>query len=446
MATATELMTENMIDKAEKTTETKTASSPKIKKNQRILIIDDNEMIHKDFKAVLGCGDKDETISVKEEEAAIFGNVQNLSEQDVFEIDSAFQGQEGLEKVQESMRKGRPYAMAFVDIRMPPGWDGIETIKRIWKEYPGLQVVVCTAYSDYSWHDMLKELGKTDRLLILKKPFDNMEVRQMACSLTEKWELLNNLDDMVRRQTHELELVVNKLNEVNHDLKDFVYIASHDLREPLRKISSFGELLRASLKDKLSEDDKENLKFMVDGANRMTKMIEALLVYSKVSKDKPVFEVVDLNEVIKQLRQVEVGAILEETGGTIEVTASLPKVWAESAQVGQLLQNLIANGIKYRGKGVKPRITIRVKNVSDDNVRVEVQDNGIGIKEEYYQEIFQMFRRLHSRQEYEGTGIGLAVCKKIVERFNGEIGVESKYGEGSTFWFTIPIAKETKLV
>jgi signal transduction histidine kinase len=440
------MVTKLMTDITEKITlaklpETKAASNPKFEKNRRILVIDDNEVIHKDFRAVLGC-DKNETISVKEEEEAIFGSTQDSIEQDTFEIDSAFQGLEGLEKVRESLKQGRPYAMAFVDVRMPPGWDGIETIKRIWEEYPGIQVVVCTAYSDYSWHDMLKELGKTDRLLILKKPFDNMEVRQIACSLTEKWELLNHLEQMVKHQTYELELTVNRLNEANHDLKDFVYIASHDLREPLRKISSFGGVLEEALKDKLSEDDKENLKFMIDGADRMTKMIEALLVYARVSKDKPVFEAVDLNEVINQLKQVEIASILEETCCTVEVPESMPKVWAESAQLRELLQNLITNGIKYRHKGVQPQITIRAKNIDNDTIKVEITDNGIGIKEEYHREIFKMFRRLHSRQEYEGTGIGLAVCKKIVERFNGEIGVESKYGGGSTFWFTIPVAKK----
>ena len=434
-----ELMTDKTeTTKAEKTNKTDNQNA---EKNHRILVIDDNEVIHKDFKAILSC-ENEGAIDVEKEEAAIFGAPLDSSENETYQIDSAFQGQEGLEKVRQALKNGRPYAMAFIDIRMPPGWDGVETIKHIWEEYPALQVVICTAYSDYSWHDMLTQLGTTDRLLILKKPFDNMEVRQITCSLTEKWELVNNLEKRVIQRTEELQEVVNELDEVNRDLKDFVYIASHDLREPLRKISSFGELLEESLKGKLSNDDLENLRFMTDGANRMTKMIEALLIYAKVTRNKSVFEAVDLNEMVKKVEQLEVATLLEDTGGKIEVPETMPKVWTDPVQMGQLLQNLIANGIKYRDKKVKPHIVITAEKTDQNKVKISVKDNGIGIKKEYYEDIFKMFRRLHSRLEYEGTGIGLAVCKKIVDRLNGEIGVESKVGQGSTFWVTLEAAKK----
>jgi signal transduction histidine kinase len=154
------------------------------------------------------------------------------------------------------------------------------------------------------------------------------------------------------------------------------------------------------------------------------------------------FEMVDLNEVIERLKELELGMLLEETGSVIEVPQPLPKVHADPVQMEQLLQNLIANGIKYRKEGVKPRITIKAKEVPDNKVRIEVQDNGIGIAPEYHDEIFKMFKRLHSRREYDGCGIGLSVCKKIVERHGGRIGVESEPDVGSTFWFTISLAKD----
>ena len=157
-------------------------------KNRRILVIDDNEAIHKDFREILsttGGG----AAALDEAKAAILGTAPEVSKQEGFEIDSAFQGQEGLERVRQALHEGRPYAMAFVDVRMPPGWDGIETIQQIWAEYPQLQAVICTAYSDYQWADIIDRLGQTDQLLILKKPFDNVEVRQLACALTEKWSL-----------------------------------------------------------------------------------------------------------------------------------------------------------------------------------------------------------------------------------------------------------------
>ena len=156
-------------------------------KNRRILVIDDNESIHKDFREILEVGGG-ETAALEEAKSAIFGDTGTKeSEFEGFEIDSAFQGQQGLEMVKQALAADRPYAIAFVDVRMPPGWDGIETIGHIWAEYPELQVVICTAYSDYQWSDIIDTLGQTDKLLILKKPFDNVEVRQLASAMCEKW-------------------------------------------------------------------------------------------------------------------------------------------------------------------------------------------------------------------------------------------------------------------
>jgi signal transduction histidine kinase len=236
--------------------------------------------------------------------------------------------------------------------------------------------------------------------------------------------------------------VQEALENANRQLTDFVYVASHDLREPLRKISSFGQLLQKSLQGKLSDDDQENLNFMTDGSERMTMMIDGLLTYSRVNTKDIVFETVDLNKVVENIKRLELGMLIEETGCVIEVPEPLPKVHADPVQTEQLLQNLVANGIKYRDKGVTPKILIRAKEVSESKVRIEVQDNGIGIAPEYRDEIFKMFKRLHSRKEYDGCGIGLSVCKKIVERHGGKIGVESEPGKGSTFWFTLSVVKE----
>jgi len=163
-------------------------STPDNQRNRRILIIDDNPAIHEDFRKILAAPDESADFEAVSDE--LFGPETRSAGQRGFELESAFQGQEALERVKRAVAAARPYAMAFIDVRMPPGWDGIETTSKLWQAYPDLQVVICTAYSDYAWEDMIAKVGQSDRLVILKKPFDNVEVLQLANALTEKWRLL----------------------------------------------------------------------------------------------------------------------------------------------------------------------------------------------------------------------------------------------------------------
>jgi CheY-like chemotaxis protein len=175
-------------------------------RNSRVMVIDDNPSIHADFRKILaGPGDAREADAI---ERALFGKEAEARRDVLFEVDSAFQGQEGLEAVERALSEGKPYAMAFIDVRMPPGWDGIETTARIWAVDPDMQVVICTAYSDYSWSGMIDRLGRSDKLLILKKPFDNVEALQLAAAMTEKWHLtqqahikMAELEELVEQRT-----------------------------------------------------------------------------------------------------------------------------------------------------------------------------------------------------------------------------------------------------
>jgi PAS domain S-box-containing protein len=182
----------------------------------RILVIDDNPMIHEDFRKIL-CPVA-QSAELEKAEAALFGETPALKAEAKFVVDSAYQGQEGLALVQRALAEDRPYAMAFVDVRMPPGWDGVETIGHIWRSYPDLQIVICTAYSDYSWEAIVQRLGQSDNLLILKKPFDSVEVLQLAHALTKKWVVtrqaqlrMSDLERLVRQRTGELQTANDKL-------------------------------------------------------------------------------------------------------------------------------------------------------------------------------------------------------------------------------------------
>ena len=185
--------------------------------NRRILVIDDNSAIHEDFKKILNPVSSDK-VKLDAFEAEFFGGSKPSAGTIPFQIDSAFQGQAGLALVQQAVAAGRPYAMAFIDVRMPPGWDGIETTAKIWEVDPYLQIVICTAHSDYSWDEMTARLGVSHRLVIVKKPFDAIEVLQLTHALTEKWELqqkdrarMDQLEKMVAERTRELQLANEKL-------------------------------------------------------------------------------------------------------------------------------------------------------------------------------------------------------------------------------------------
>jgi len=289
----------------------------------------------------------------------------------------------------------------------------------------------------------LKELDKNESISTKLYTERNDEIGSLARSFDSLMEhLKQRMKELAEKQfmtsclNIELTKASEKLQETNAELKNFVYVASHDLREPLRKITVFADMLKNSLKDKIDHTEAENLHYMVDGAERMKKMIDGLLVYSRVSTQPHPFQKLDLNEVVSQIRKFELAVLIEEKNVEIEIPQPLPMIVGDSSQITQLMQNLIANGIKYQKKDNRPVIRITSKPAADGMVQIEVTDNGIGIKPEHHSSVFGMFKRLHGK-EYEGTGIGLATCKKIVERHNGKIGLESQPGHGSTFWFTI---------
>lgn len=249
--------------------------------------------------------------------------------------------------------------------------------------------------------------------------------------------------DITQRRSIEAELAqrVQELHASNLELEQFAYVASHDLKEPLRTITSYLQLLEQAYGSSLGKDAAEYIEFAVNGAKRMATAVDDLLQYSRVQRQKMAFRLVDMNAI---LRRVQDALHLTIEENQAQLTADpLPTVPASEAQLVQLLQNLISNALKFRGAD-PPRIHVTAEPW-DGYWKFSVSDNGIGISEEYHQRIFIMFQRLHTREEYPGTGIGLAICKKIVEVHGGKMGVQSQVNSGTTFWFTIPAIRRSHL-
>jgi PAS domain S-box-containing protein len=246
----------------------------------------------------------------------------------------------------------------------------------------------------------------------------------------------DELEERVMQRTAELTEAKQKLERSNKDLQDFAFAASHDLQEPLRKIQSFGDLLQKEYGDSLEEKAKDFLQRMQNASARMQSLIRALLTYSRVTTKAQPFAPVDLNKAVQEaLSNLEMS--LQQTHASLEIHP-LPSVEADSTQMTQLFQNLIGNAIKFARERVPPKVKV-YSWLSDEKCELHVEDNGIGFDETYSDQIFAPFERLHGRAKYEGTGIGLAICRKIVERHGGEISARSSPGKGSTFIVTLPL-------
>lgn len=236
-----------------------------------------------------------------------------------------------------------------------------------------------------------------------------------------------------KRSAALLEQYMARLKTSNDELKQFAYVASHDLQEPLRMISSYLQLIESRYHDQLDEDGKEFIHYAVDGSNRMKRLIQDLLLYSRVETRKGLYTSVDMNTVLGEVQR-NLKLTIEQTNTLIHAEV-LPEINADHGQMVQLLQNLISNAIKFRSES-PPEITITAEKVSGA-WQFAIRDNGIGIDPKYQERIFIIFQRLHGHGKYPGTGIGLAICKRVVERHGGHIWVTSEAGRGATFYFTV---------
>jgi light-regulated signal transduction histidine kinase (bacteriophytochrome) len=271
-------------------------------------------------------------------------------------------------------------------------------------------------------------------LLQLARGFDEMaEALERRVSERQRVEVeLKALNEDLERR---VAARTAELKRSNEDLEQFAYVASHDLQEPLRMVTNYLQLLRQRYKGKFDSNADEFIAFAVDGAERMQALIVGLLSYSRVTTQGKAFEPVSCERILERAL-ANLKAATEETGATISHDP-LPTVQGDPVQLTQLFQNLIGNALKFRSQE-PPKVEIRVQRKGHE-WQFAISDNGIGIPEKDFERIFILFQRLHTREKYPGTGIGLSFCKKIVERHGGEIWVESAPGKGTTFYFTLPV-------
>jgi PAS domain S-box-containing protein len=241
-----------------------------------------------------------------------------------------------------------------------------------------------------------------------------------------------------KRAEEELKLALTHLEQSNRELEDFAYVASHDLQEPLRKIQAFGDLLRSKHAEALPEQARDYIERMQAAAKRMQVLINDLLSFSRVTTKAQPFVRVDLGEVASEVAK-DLETRTHDSGGRIAI-GPMPVIEADPLQMRQLLQNLAGNALKFHRPGVPPVVDVHGE-IENGRCRITVSDNGIGFEEKYAERIFTMFERLHARTTYEGTGIGLAICRKIAERHGGEIVAHGRVGEGATFVVTLPVER-----
>jgi len=313
----------------------------------------------------------------------------------------------------------KSYDVVLADYNLP-SWNGMETVEVLRREGTDIPVVLVSG-----------SLGELTAVECIKQGAADYVLKDHLARLPES----------VRRALRERKLrsehrqFQEELARSNRDLEQFAYVASHDLQEPLRMVATYTQLLAERYAGKLDENADKYIHYAVDGALRMQTLVQDLLAFSRVGRQGTDFRVVDCSALLHVVKQ-NLKTAIEENGAQIEC-GPLPLVVADSSQLGQVFQNLIGNAIKFRG-AAPPVIRITAEK-KDREWMVAVSDNGIGIAPEHAEIIFVIFKRLHTRSEYPGSGIGLAICQKIVERHGGRIWVESKPGEGSTFKFTLPI-------
>jgi two-component system NtrC family sensor kinase len=457
-------------------------------RNRRSLVIDDNTAIHQDFSRILQA--EEPPAGLREARAALFDETPSEITHEVFEVDCADQGQAGLAMVQQAIHQGRPYAVAFVDMRMPPGWDGVETLEHLWRTDPDLQAVICTAFADFDWDYLIQRLGHRDQLLILRKPFDVVEVWQLARALSQKWSLarqakhrLDTLAELVDQRTRELretnvrlqqdiarrqqvEVALQQIQaELEHRVEErtvalrreiaerqrlereaqraehFALLGrlaagvSHEIRNPLGAVFLHVDLLTEELQHPSLHSASVIAQTLTEIRTHLARVDDLVQDYLSLVRVPTIEKVpTELSTTVRQFAQ-EMTPALTMQGITIHLDA-LDQLGAVALHLNtfrRALLNLVQNAMEAMPKG--GTLSLRGRRLAT-TVQLDVCDTGIGIAPEYTARIFEP---LHTTKP-GGSGLGLYIVQEIITAHGGQVAVQSTVGHGTTFTITLPLA------
>lgn len=442
---------------------------------RKIIVIDDNPDIHNDFATILAA--KADLSRLESLESELFGydRPQPVWGGPRYDLDFAFQGRQGVEKIKSAARQKMPYQLAFVDMRMPPGWDGLKTIKEIWRIDPEIQVVLCTAYSDYSWEEINQTLGMTENLLILKKPFDSSEVAQMASTLSQKWLLAQkakikraDLEWLVARRTRELDDSNRKLKKEMADriaLEDQLVRSqkmeaigtlaagvAHDLNNILSGILGYPDLLLSMIQ----EDDAmyKPLCAIRQSGRKAAAIVQDMLTMARhfVAVKEPL----DLSDVVKDVLDSPEYLAICDSNPHIRIetrfASDLYPVLGSAVHLGKMVINLISNAAESMEEGgsiivglSREQLTETRKGYSlvtpGNYVKLTVTDQGAGISRDDLEHIFEPFFT-KKKMGRSGSGLGMTVVWDTVNHHDGYIDIDSKQDQGTTITIYLPKAEQ----
>jgi signal transduction histidine kinase len=418
--------------------------------NKRILLVDDNPSIHDDFKRVLW-RDNSKARDLDADAAALFGyqeEADDVADEVPFELDSALQGEEALEKVKAACEAGNPYAVAFVDMRMPPGWDGLKTIEEIWKVDSNIQIVICTAYSDRSWKEIQKSLTERDRWLVVKKPFDQIEVVQLAHSLTCKWDLkkaaglrMEVLEQIVASRTEQLTAALQTNS-------DFLIHVSHEMLTPMNGIFGYLDLLS----EPNPESEKmEYVKEARESSEQLLRLVNQVLSYNEAGSDEvsPVTIQVELNAWLESVLNEDLRTKASERNLSLNIQidpAIRTQYHLPTNVVEKVLLLLLDNATKFTQSGVV-EISVQPSGMNPSDLFFKVSDTGTGLTPEQVELVKIPFAQIDSSltRSNDGIGIGLPLARRLLKVIGSSLEIESLAREGTCASFHITSVKGDRI-